>query len=96
MLWPMGQRGLSEEPGSWNTMPISRRTARRSFAEMPVMRRPATVSSPPATGSRPTAARAMVVLPDPDSPTTPTTSPGWMSNEAPVTARNAGTRPSFG
>ena len=30
MDWPIGMRGLSEEPGSWNTMPVLRRRGFRS------------------------------------------------------------------
>ncbi|CAB4890035.1 unannotated protein [freshwater metagenome] len=57
---------------------------------------PTTSRVPSLTGSRPTAARPSVVLPDPDSPTSPTVSPGYTSNVMPSAARKAGTRPRFG
>ena len=72
---PTGSRGFSEEPGSWKTMPTRSRSGRRSLAVAPCILTPATSSDPPATGSRPMAARPIVVLPEPDSPTRPTTSP---------------------
>ena len=40
----------------------------------------------------PTTARPIVVLPEPDSPTRPTTSPWWIVRSTPSTARNAGVR----
>ncbi len=39
---PTGSRGLSDEPGSWNTKLTSRRTWRRSSLEMPTMFVPST------------------------------------------------------
>ncbi|QVJ03433.1 hypothetical protein KGD82_17560 [Nocardiopsis eucommiae] len=41
----------------------------------------------PFSGRRPTTAWAVVVLPEPDSPTTATTSPGPISRETPCTTR---------
>ena len=51
---------------------------------------------PSLIGSNPIAARPTVVLPEPDSPTKPTISPGniWRLNS--FTAVNAGIRPRFG
>ena len=57
---------------------------------------PATSILPATVGSNPIAARPTVVLPEPDSPTNPTISPGKISKLNSVTARNAGTRPLFG
>jgi hypothetical protein len=47
---------------------------------------PSTCSDPPTTVVRPTIARPIVVLPDPDSPTRPTTSPGATWKSTPLTA----------
>ena len=72
---PTGSRGLSDDPGSWNTKLTSRRTLRRSSLEIPTMFVPSTDAVPSTNGSSPTMARPIVVLPEPDSPTSPTTSP---------------------
>ncbi|MDT4860705.1 hypothetical protein FQZ97_952800 [compost metagenome] len=78
MLSPIGRRGFSDEDGSWNTMPMWRRTwcSCLPFFLAAEMSWPTTRMVPAATGSSPTAARPMVVLPEPDSPTSPTTWPG--------------------
>ena len=73
---PIGRRGLSELPGSWKTMPTVFRKGFSSWLFAPVMSMPQTVILPADTGRSATAARPMVVLPEPDSPTRPITSPG--------------------
>jgi len=40
----------------------------------------------PARGRSPSSAMAVTLLPQPDSPTIPSVSPGAMSNETPLTA----------
>ena len=77
-------RGLSEENGSWNTGWISRARSRRSIA---ARLRPSTSTSPALGGSRPRITRASVDLPQPDSPTMPSTSPAGSANDTPSTAR---------
>ena len=57
-------------------MPTLRRSRAIVLRSAWLMSIPATVRVPSTTGSRPTAARPIVVLPEPDSPTRPTTSPG--------------------
>src|SRR5579872_5489882 len=48
---------------------------------------PANAIEPPVTGPRPQIARAMVDLPEPDSPIRASTRPGAMSSDTPATAR---------
>ena len=73
-------RGLSVEYGSWNTIWIVRRTlravGRRHARRNPLPRCRRSRSSPAVGVSRPTRQRPSVVLPEPDSPTRPTLSPG--------------------
>ena len=57
---------------------------------------PSTDAVPSTNGRSPTMARPIVVLPLPDSPTSPTTSPVSMVSDTPSTARNAGARPRLG
>ena len=59
------------------------------------MSRPPKVIVPEVTGARPSTARAMVDLPEPDSPTRPTVSPGATCSDTPSMARCAvrGRRP---
>ena len=52
----------------------------------PLISRPSTVREPSSTAVSPTIARPMVVFPDPDSPTSPTTSPGPIQKSTPLTA----------
>ena len=76
-------RGLSVWYGSWKTICTRRRSARQSF----VTGAPSSSTAPSAAGTSPSIARASVDLPHPDSPTTPSTSPGCQSKETPSTAR---------
>ena len=57
---------------------------------------PAIASSPDLIGINPIAARPTVVFPEPDSPTSPTISPGKISKLKFFTAVKAGIRPRFG
>ena len=81
---PPCMRGLSDWYGSWNTIwsccRIVRTPARSSCA-------PSKRSSPPLGCSRPSSVRASVVLPQPDSPTTPSTSFWRHSRSTPSSAR---------
>ena len=78
--------GLSELYGSWNTAWMSRARPRRARPRSRVMSRPPKLIRPPDTGARPRMARPSVVLPEPDSPTTPSVSPGAMARLTPDTA----------
>src|SRR5919109_2438847 len=92
-IWsPTRKTGLSDVSGSWKTMPISpAHSARRSLGGSARTGRPsnATVPSMRALGtsrSSPMTDRAMTDLPEPDSPTTATTSPGATDSDTPSTA----------
>ncbi len=87
---------MRDEPGSWNTMPTFARSGFRSLCFAPRIVMPSMVMWPEWTGSSPTTARPIVVFPEPDSPTSPTTSPRLMDIVTPSTARNAGVRPRLG
>ncbi len=77
--------------GSWKTIEIARpRRSRACLSEGCVTSSPANVIVPPVTaptrGSSPTMLRSAIVLPEPDSPTIPSASPGATENDAPRTA----------
>ena len=74
-------------PGS-NTAGVGA-TARRSRADWPVMSLPSNTMRPPLGGWMPTSALPSVDLPQPDSPTMPSVSPGRTSNDTPSSARTA-------
>ncbi len=83
MIWsPILRTGLSEVIGSWKIMAISRpRTRRISSSErarssLPSKRTLPPVMRPVAAGSRRMTASAETDLPEPDSPTIATISPG--------------------
>ena len=83
--------GLSEESGSWKIMPISSpRTLRISTGSSPVISRPLSLMEPPAIrpplGSRSMIDSAVIVLPQPDSPTMPSVSPSSTCSDTPSTA----------
>ena len=91
MIVPTVLRGFSDEYGSWKIICISRR---RSFSRAPLA---VAISSPsnliePLVGSiSRRISRAVVDLPQPDSPTIPSVSPRRTSNDTPSTARTAPT-----
>ena len=82
--------GLNEEPGSWNTKPMSARLGLKSRSLTPFISMPSTFREPPDTFCRPAMARPVVDLPEPDSPTRPSTSERWMVKFAPSTALKSG------
>jgi pantoate--beta-alanine ligase len=84
--------GLKLVAGSWNTNPIRGRIGRSSRSRTPFISTPSTSSDPPVTLVSPATARPIVVLPEPDSPTRPSTSPGRITKSTPSTARNPGVR----
>jgi hypothetical protein len=79
-------RGFSEAYGSWKIIVISRRIGRIEARESLVMSRPSNVTLPSVVSRSFTMQRASVDLPQPDSPTIPSVSPGLMLKETPSTA----------
>ena len=69
-------RGLSDAYGSWKIICILSCCSRAFAGARPASGAPRQKRSPSVSGSRPTASRPSVDLPQPDSPTRPTTSPG--------------------
>ena len=82
--------GLKLVAGSWKTKPSSLRRGRNSRSRTPSISVPSTRSDPSATGVRPAIARPIVVLPEPLSPTRPSTSPGAIVKLTRSTARKVG------
>src|SRR5580698_5796090 len=81
-------RGSRLVYGSWKTIWISPPRRRRSRADRAGLdrSRPHAVIVPLVGRSRPTIIRAIVVLPDPDSPTIASERPGGIANETSSTA----------
>ena len=75
MMKPTRLRGLSDAYGSWNTIIISRRVRRSDEPLGFVMSWPSKTIEPPVESIRRMTQRAMVDLPQPDSPTMPSVSP---------------------
>src|SRR5207247_9360842 len=65
----------------WKTMPRP-----RLRGDTPLTTRPSKRMSPLSGVSKPAIMRSVVVLPQPEPPTSETSSPGWMSRESPSTA----------
>ena len=87
------RRGLSDENGSWKTGWISLARARRSMSSR---RLPSTSTSPALGSIRPNIMRASVVLPQPLSPTTPSTLPAGtekLTSSTATTRRGAANSP---
>ncbi|CAM4138094.1 hypothetical protein ROMU108268_17700 [Roseomonas mucosa] len=90
---PTVRRGFREVCGSWNTI-CARRWKRRRVAPRRAARSsPPKLTCPPSGESSPTSRRARVDLPQPDSPTMPSTSPRRTASDTP---RSACTRPPRG
>src|SRR5438309_10157294 len=83
---PTRLRGFSDAYGSWKIIIISRRNGRISARESLVMSWPRNLTEPPVGSSSFMMQRAIVDLPQPDSPTTPSVSPSLIANETPSTA----------
>ena len=81
------QRGSKELSGSCWTTEIRERRARRLRSGRADQSWPRRVTVPESADSRPSAIRAVVDFPDPDSPTIPRTSPRWSRKDTPSTAR---------
>ena len=69
---PIVRRGLSDEYGFWKTSWSRTSSAGRARRPSEVTGRPSKVTVPLVVSTRPTAARASVDFPQPDSPTRPT------------------------
>jgi hypothetical protein len=94
MTWrPTCSTGFSVVVGSWKIMPTSLPRMRRSVSRSAVATSTPARRMEPETravaGSRPAMASEVTLLPEPDSPTMPSTSFGWTSKSMP---RTAGTR----
>ncbi len=74
-------RGLSDEYGSWKITWMPRRMSRISRAPRWVMSVPAKPMVPAVGSSSLSTVRPTVVLPQPDSPTRPSVSPGAIAND---------------
>ena len=90
--------GLSEVMGSWKIMEISSPLmARRRSGEAPRNSSPLYSTDPPLTrpggGTRPKRLKAVMVLPQPLSPTRPRISPGIISRLTPSTAASGPAAP---
>ena len=72
---PMGMRGFNEAYGSWKMICILRRMALREPERIVIMFSPSKVTSPEVGSIRRRMERPTVVLPQPDSPTSPRVSP---------------------
>ena len=88
-------RGFSDAYGSWKMICMSRASARRSSLPSAVTFVPSNQTSPDVGSIRRRMQRPVVLLPQPDSPTTPSVSPASMSKLMPSTACTLSTtRPS--
>ncbi|MNY03946.1 hypothetical protein D3C86_1365940 [compost metagenome] len=76
---PTVTRGSSEANGSWNTNWMSRRRDCNSLFFRLTMSRPPNLISPPWLSTRRSSERPVVDLPQPDSPTSDSVSPGYRS-----------------
>ena len=89
---PIFISGFSDVIGSWKIIAISLpHTPRMSFGARPRMSCPSKRTAPPRwvprRGTRPMMVRDSTVLPEPDSPTTPSALPRSSENVTPSTAR---------
>ncbi len=83
---PIERRGLSDEYGFWKTSWRRTRLRGRARRVSAVTGSPSKRTLPAAIGTSPTAARASVDFPHPDSPTSPTICPRSTLRSAPATA----------
>ena len=90
MIWPTRLRGLSDANGSWKTICISRRSGSICLAAGVVMSSPRKRIAPSVASIRRMIARDSVVLPQPDSPTSPSVSPSAIDERHVVDGVHAG------
>ncbi len=99
VIWrPMLSTGFMLESGSWKIIAIFEPRILRSLSSgMPISSRPSNIALPPVLltrlGSRPSSDSADTLLPEPDSPTRPSVSPGRIWYDSPRTARTVRLRP---
>ena len=74
-VWPMVKRGFRLAYGFWNTIWMRRRMPWRSRSLSLSRFLPSKMTSPPVGSCRRSSVRPIVVLPEPDSPTTPSVCP---------------------
>ena len=86
MILPTVCRGFSEEYGSWKIICTSRRSGRICSLDRWVMSVPAKVTLPAVGSSSRVTSRAVVLFPQPDSPTIEKVSPVRTSKSTPSTA----------
>jgi hypothetical protein len=89
---PAVMRGLSEANGSWNTICIERRSGRNSALLRWLISSPLRRIAPLDGSTSRSTVRATVDLPQPDSPTRPSVSPGATEKLTPSTACTVPTR----
>ncbi len=87
MMCPTRIRGLSEPYGSWKTICMRCRAAQSSRAESATRSRPSKRICPALGSISRKISRPVVDLPQPDSPTSPSVSPGSSAKLTPSTAR---------
>ena len=87
-MCPTVKRGLSEAYGFWKMIWIRRLYAMNSFCDIDRMSRPSKIASPADASCRRISVRPTVVLPDPDSPTSPSVLPLGSPNDTSFTASN--------
>ena len=86
---PIVKRGFRLAYGFWNTTWMRRRIGWRSRSESFRMSRPSKITSPPVGSCSRSSDKPIVVLPDPDSPTTPSVWPRLSSKLTSCTALNS-------
>src|SRR5216683_1254532 len=86
MLSPIDMRGLSAEYGSWKTICMLRRSVFRRGPVSVCTSTPSNATVPASGSVRPRMRRAVVDLPQPDSPTMPSVVPASTVNETLSTA----------
>ena len=79
-------RRLSAESGFWKTICSARTSADVRCASAGASSRPSSATEPAVGSTMPSSVRANVVLPQPDSPTSPSVSPGQITVETPPSA----------
>ena len=87
----MLHQGSSAAPASWCTYWTARLTNRAGWGGMPLTTRPSSRISPLVSRWMPSRVRPSVVLPQPDSPTSPSVSPARSDRDTPPTARTGST-----
>ena len=85
-IWRTLRRGLSDEIGSWKIICIRVRASRIGSPAIAVSSLPSNITEPEVGRGSCMAARPVVLLPQPDSPTRPSVSPFSTSRLMPLTA----------